>query len=266
MKNNLFKYIRIIISGYIFKRKKCIELLHKENEYIPVKCEDRCDGLKIAIYSVNTGDYDSNNLHSFFDDKFDYFIVSDSRTRIIDKRVNIVPIPDSIKTLSSLEKARYIKTHPQELFKGYDYTIFVDGNISIKSDIRPIINSMIFENKVIGIHKHQSRDCAYEEAKVVFAYGKAKTKDIYRQMKAYRKEGFPKHYGLFETNVIIRKMNEPKLITLMDTWWEEMEKYTKRDQLSFTYALWKNGMKSDFVYCIGTNSRKSTFFDVVGHK
>lgn len=78
--------------------------------------------------------------------------------------------------------------------------------------------------------------------------------------------GFPRHFGLFETNVIIRFHNDPKCKAVMDTWWNEIETRTKRDQLSFTYSLWKNGLISDYVMSLGNCSRNSEYFSVVNHK
>ena len=28
----------------------------------------------------------------------------------------------------------------------------------------------------------------------------------------------------------------------METWWDEIEKGSRRDQISFTYALWRSGL------------------------
>lgn len=254
---------RYLISGYVFQRNRHIKLLNTDNQYVPLESEDQCDHLKIAVYSVCTGNYDTIREQAYYDPHFDYYVVADASG--VDNKIKILPVPEKIKQCAPLVQARYIKTHPGEILKGYDYTIFIDGNVSIETDVRPIINSMILKGKTIGIHLHQSRDCAYDESKVVYAQGRAKFREVFKQMKHYRKEGFPKHYGLFETNVLIRKMDDQKLNQIMDSWWAEMEKFTKRDQLSFTYALWKNGETAEYVYPIGTNSRKSKYFEVGQH-
>ena len=51
----------------------------------------------------------------------------------------------------------------------------------------------------------------------------------------------PKYYGLAEDNLIFRKHCD-KTAKLMDEWWYMVENYSKRDQLSFMYILWKNGI------------------------
>lgn len=58
-----------------------------------------------------------------------------------------------------------------------------------------------------------------------------------------QKENFPENYGLNETNLIFRRHNDKEIVSLMEDWWYFIEKYTKRDQFSFSYVLWKHGLK-----------------------
>jgi hypothetical protein len=60
------------------------------------------------------------------------------------------------------------------------------------------------------------------------------------QIDRYKKEGFPKDFGLLQSNIMIRKHNEEDCIRLMECWFEELKNGSHRDQLSFNYALWKN--------------------------
>ena len=118
----------------------------------------------------------------------------------------------------------------------------------------------------MAIHRHQVRDCVYDEARAIKAVNKAPKKLIDQQTAQYKTEGFPAHFGLFETNIVIRKQNAPKCIAVMETWWNEIHKWTKRDQVSFTYALWKNGLKAEDVLSLGNNSRRNPYFIVDSHR
>lgn len=64
------------------------------------------------------------------------------------------------------------------------------------------------------------------------------------QMERYRNEGYPEHNGLIDSGILVRELKNQKVINLMETWWQEVLHGSKRDQLSFNYACWKN----DFVY------------------
>ena len=224
------------------------------------------DNIKIAIYTVSTGKYDDIKEPIYVDDNnIDYFVFTEQEIKSTSVW-NKLNIPTNIKEFPSLDQARYLKTHPHLFFKDYDYSIFIDGNIRITCDIKPLIYTMIDQKRNIAIHKHQVRNCIYQEAKAIYAAGKANKKILNNQMKKYRKDGFPDKFGLFETNVLIRKHNDKECIKIMDDWWSEMCQWTKRDQLSFTYSLWKNKKNCNYIMSLGNNSRRNPYFIVDSHK
>lgn len=145
-----------------------------------------------------------------------------------------------------------MKIHHDEMMeltgKKYDYCVYIDGTFRITCDIKPLVYSLIEDGRSIAIHEHCSRDCIYEEAESCMWLSKADAKGVNEQVKFYRKEGMPEHFGLHETGVIIRKCNDSKLNDIMHQWWLQIERFTHRDQLGLSYVLWKNGMKSSYIY------------------
>lgn len=263
IQDKITKLFRYFISGYIWQLKRVRKNMNRRNEF--EECKETYDNLKIAIYTVSTGSYDTIKNPIYIDKDIDYFVFTNQEI----KKESVwekIDIPYCIQNKPSLDQARYIKTHPHEFFDKYDYSIFIDGNVRITCDIKPLIYKMIKEEKKIAIHKHQVRDCIYQEAKAIHAAGKASPKIMKKQMLAYKNEGFPQHFGLFETNIVIRDHNSNECKIVMNKWWEEMEKWTKRDQLSFTYSLWKNKFTSDDVLSLGNNSRRNPYFIVDSHR
>lgn len=260
----LKKIGRYILSGYIFSLKSAKKGMSKPNTFQATK--KIYSNLRFAVYTVSTGKYDEIKEPIYIDERIDYYVFTDQE--IPERSVwEKIPIPDKLKSkMNSLSQARYIKTHPHEFFQNYDYSMFIDGNVRITCDIMPLLYSMITEDKVMAIHHHQVRDCIYDEAKAIFAAGKASIHELQTQAKHYKAEGFPAHFGLFETNIVIRKHNDEKCIGIMDVWWNQIEKFTKRDQMSFTYSLWKNGETADAVFSLGNNSRLNPYFIVSSHK
>ena len=59
-------------------------------------------------------------------------------------------------------------------------------------------------------------------------------------MERYLAENYPKDNGLVATGVLFRKHSNPKLIRAMETWWNELNTGSSRDQLSFCYSMWKH--------------------------
>ena len=91
---------------------------------------------------------------------------------------------------------------------------------------------------------HPERDCIYEEAKAVLKHRRDNAKTVKSQIKKIKEDGFPKHFGLSENNVLIRYHKDPITIKFMDKWWNMLKKGSKRDQLSFMYISWKYKFKN----------------------
>ena len=237
--------------------------MNEKNHFTATK--NQYSDLKIAIYTVSTGGYDNIKEPIYVDENIDYYVFTNQELNpnSVWKKIEL---PQEIEEFSSLEKARYLKTHPHLFFKNYDYSMFIDGNVQITCDIRPLFYTLEESGKLMAIHRHQVRDCVYDEARAIKAVNKAPKKLIDQQTAQYKTEGFPAHFGLFETNIVIRKQNAPKCIAVMETWWNEIHKWTKRDQVSFTYALWKNGLKAEDVLSLGNNSRRNPYFIVDSHR
>lgn len=257
------KLVRYILSGYIFEYKNARKEMEKLNIFQPTN--DTYNNVKFVIYTVSTGKYDNIKEPIYIDNNIDYFVFTEQN--INDNSIwKKKEIPEFLKKMPALDQARYIKTHPHEFFAEYDYSMFIDGNIRITCDIKPLFYTLINSKRTIAIHKHQVRNCIYDEAKAIYVAGKATRKMLTSQMKKYKKDGFPSNYGLFETNIVIRKHNDPECKKIMDDWWNEMSIWTKRDQLSFTYSLWKNGKLAEYVISLGNNSRRNPYFIVDSHK
>ena len=76
---------------------------------------------------------------------------------------------------------------------------------------------------------------------------------IKRQTAYYEQQQFPKNFGLWETGVIIRKNND-KIKTMEQKWWELLNTYSHRDQLSFPFILWKYQSQLNIkMYTMGWN-------------
>lgn len=232
---------------------------------------DACDfeylkDKKIAVYTVIFGKYDGLLDPLYITPNCDYYVITNQEFSNLQvwNRYNINTFRDRICNMTNQEQARFFKTHPHLLFQEYEYSIFVDGNVQIVADMRPIVAKL--KANFIGIHQQPGRDCIYQEAEAVIALGKANRDAVYKQVNQYRREGFPEHFGLFQTNVLVRNHNNDKCVDLMEKWWSEMEMHTKRDQLSLTYSLWKLGLCINDVSVLGANTALNPRFFVHKHQ
>ncbi len=214
---------------------------------------------KIAVYTCNIGDYDNLMPPLYLPENCDYYVVSDEKSDFagFDNFTYI----DSSKYTQGLNgnlASRYIKMHPNVLFSEYEYSIFMDGNIRLISDPTPLIQTI--GSQGIALHRHMIRCCLYDEAKVCLIYKRGQTDILRKQTADYEKQGMPRHFGLFEMGILLRKHNEKRCIELMGNWWDEFSNYPSRDQMSFPYILWKNGIKYDDIGILGNNLRLNPIF------
>ena len=162
--------------------------------------------------------------------------------------------------------------HPHILFPEYEESIYIDSNIDIKSTyLFECIEKIKKDNAKISIPPHYMRNCLYEESNILISNNKDNLNSIIEQMNIYKEEGFPTNYGLSENNCIFRIHNDKEIISLMEDWWYWIENYSKRDQLSLFYVLWKHNYKmpylTDFTLRLDTDNfyfytHKNKKFDV----
>ena len=218
---------------------------------------------RIAVYTSIFGNYDSLKEPLFINENCDYFAITDME--IPDGSVwKKLDITDKFfSSLDNYHKSKYCKLHPHILFPEYDYSIWVDGNVQIVADMCPLIDRM--EKSVIATFKNPVHDCIYTESKYLIYYDAVTIEAIEKQINHYRKEGFPCHFGMREFSIIIRKNHDLELNKLMDAWWEEVNTFTMRDQISFPYLLWKNNLTIDYIHLLGGNKRDNPRFIYVPH-
>jgi len=201
---------------------------------------------RIAIYTCIVGDYDQINEPQFISDSCDYFIVSDKKPEVKTtfEYLDISDyIPEGIS--DNTRKNRYIKINAHKVFPQYKYSIYIDGNVILKSDMCKCLENL--PKTRIAVAGESYWDNVYIEGIRCIESKRDKEELILKQVQKYWLEGMPEHFGSFLCNVLVREHNHPNCVKLMEEWWEQVEKYSRRDQISFPYVLWKNGYIKDDV-------------------
>lgn len=215
---------------------------------------------KVAVYSCITGGYDILKDPLLIDDLLNYFLISDAEKNNASVW-KLLDVPLDAKVYSGGMINRFCKLNPWKIFYDYDYSVYIDGNVEIVSDIRNLC-SIARDSKIgIAMHLHDRRDCIYKESDVCKLYKRGNREAIDRQMMKYRQDGFPEHFGMIEATIIIVDLKNEIALKIMSDWWSELvASGSGRDQLSFPYVLWKNGFKIEDVGCLGNNRRKNPKF------
>ena len=219
---------------------------------------------KKVIYTCITGEYDQLIEPSFINYDFDYICFTDNQN-LKSEVWDIRPLPKETEGLTQIKKQRYVKINAHKILPEYDLSIWVDGNVSIKSDLNVFIGKVLKEDCSIYVPKHPQRNCIYDEVRPVISMKKDIPENVNPQIERYRKEGFPKGYGLLQSNIMLRKHNDKDCIRLMEDWSNEVINGSHRDQLSFNYCCWKN--QDIKVTYLDRNIYRSTWFNwLMTHK
>ena len=131
---------------------------------------------KICIYTCITGDYD--NLHDVEkDEDIDYICFTNNHTLKSD-RWQFVYIQDE-ENIGDMLLSRKIKILGHPLLEKYDISIWVDGALQVKKDIRKLLTTFCdLENYSMACFRHRLRNCVYQEATACVIHRKANREEI----------------------------------------------------------------------------------------
>ena len=192
---------------------------------------------KIAIITALSGKRDSFSEPSIVHSGVDYIAFVDN------------PVGDSVwqqrkicnfstdNKFANRRNAKIYKIMPQLFLPEYDYYFWVDVTHDVIETPQNIIDIYLREFDM-AVFNHSDRNCVYDESEIIKSIGKDINDLVDRQMNFYREEGMPKGFGLFELPSFVRKNNH-RMNEMSLCWWEQICKYSSRDQISLPYVFWK---------------------------
>lgn len=221
---------------------------------------------KYVIYTVITGGYEEILQPLVLDDRFDYILFTENCSSDKEGVWSLRTISD-IEGLDKVRLSRYPKSHPVSLFPEYVASLYIDANIQIKDDWIYSRFIELVENKTeyAGVKLVVTgRNCIYDHAFDMCVMGVEHDYTGLRQCHELYKRNFPSHFGLNENNIIFR-MHTAAIEKVDNEWWYWITHYSRRDQFSYMYCLWKNRMPINYILPEGEDSRNSSHFNFVVH-
>ena len=126
-----------------------------------------------------------------------------------------------------------------------DVTIWIDANMKLLISPEELVNKYLGDYDM-AVFNHGGRDCIYDEAMEVAKLGLDDVELIIEQAKYYEDNEYPKHRGLAQGGIIIRRNNE-KTQAFNEAWWADYCRFSRRDQLSLMPAIDKIGLRVNFI-------------------
>ena len=195
--------------------------------------------MKLIVYTAVFGDYDAVRAPRGALPSGVELVCFTDRLEAVPDGWHAAPMPAGAGiALSPASRNRWLKMHPHLLFPDHDASLYVDGNIELVGAIGELMADALAGGP-LSMYDHPFRDCLYDEAMACAWVGLDWLEPIAAHVERYARDGFPRRFGLFEANVIVRRHHHPQVVRAMQRWWNEWQHGIKRDQLSLTYALWR---------------------------
>jgi hypothetical protein len=214
---------------------------------------------KLVVYTALFGNYDDliDPIKKFEGCDFICFTDQNLKSNIW----KIIKI-NKIDLSSNMMNRRY-KIYPHLFLDKYDYSLYLDANILIKENPLELAKKYLIKND-IAISKHPKRSCIYDEAKRCVINKKSNFLETLNQMLFYKEQNYPVGNGLTANNIIFRKHNNKLIKNLMESWWDELTKWTQRDQLCLGYIAYSQKIN---ILIINENAwNKNKYFEFRSHK
>lgn len=219
---------------------------------------------KFVVFGAVIGGYDNILQPCVIDERFDYILFSDSHAEGIDgiwqiRRINYI-------NQEQPKIARYVKTHPEDLLSEYDASLWLDANIRITGhEIYERFIELFECGTLIASVKHTAYDCVFNEMFSVLDFQYENERTVLNWGHYLRSINFPKHAGLFETGLLYRRHSTKEIMRFDSTWWDYIDLFSKRDQLSFTVALSINNLSCALFLSEGKTVRDSNGIQFLKH-
>jgi hypothetical protein len=142
----------------------------------------------------------------------------------------------TIDNFKNRRNAKIYKILSSILFNSYEYIIWCDGNKNLNVNPESILQK--YGDGDLYFFKHPERNCIYREIHTCCTLGLDDPNLLKTQAFFYASQNMPEYYGLFEVPTFIKKVSE-KIMKFDLMWWEQILKFSSRDQCSLNYCLWK---------------------------
>ena len=199
------------------------------------------DYQSMVIYTAIVGDYDELHDPLFVDPGVDYICFTDQKN-ISSKIWKIRSIEDEEKIDRRLLTRKY-KLMPHRYLQKYNTSVWMDASMQITKSIKELIQRYQVSSDML-FFPHEGT-CIYDIA--LGEQYREKKERLLKQMVSYYEEGYPIDNGIIFGGFLARNHNQKSVVEAMEEWYSQVCTFSKRDQLSLPYVLWKHNVPYDLI-------------------
>ncbi len=194
--------------------------------------------LKNCVYTTLIGDYE---------ELLDYPLPAT-------QNIDYICLTDNVELQSKHWQIRHIKPvlfmdlprssrHPKILphlhLHDYEVSLYIDNTVRLRSDVSELFQPFTDNPELLfALNRHSFHDSIGIEFSKVREYQLDSSERVNEQLNAYL-SFCPEVFNepLYWAGFMLRRHNHPKLIETMEIWWQQVLRYSRRDQLSLNYSL-----------------------------
>ena len=198
---------------------------------------------RACVYTVLVGGYeDLLEQPIAAASQLDFILFTDDPDRTSDtwqvRHEDLVLPPDPPRS------SRFAKLLPHRALPEYDVSIYIDNCLLLRERPEVILEEQFPDDAVFALNAHDYRETLRDEFEAVVELGKDAPWVCAEQLAAYEMW----HPDVLNdkplwTGFMIRRHHDPLLIAAMESWWTQLLRYSRRDQLSITMALRETGLE-----------------------
>lgn len=237
----------------------------------------------LAIYTVITGDYDTIKQPQVITPGAEYFLFTNNHCgeeagvwKIVhldepeltaawsgSMNRNDAIVSDN-KRINNILLSRKVKMLAHKyLPEGYDMSIYLDADMMIKANLSKLFE-LLNVNVLMAAFRHGSCFSVREEINDLIERGVVEQAVVENQWQRYYEWGFKDDLGITENGILIRRHNHPKVVELMELWWQEYLQGCLRDQVSLMPCIYKCGFMPHLKFIEG-DVRHNEWGEVMRH-
>jgi len=191
--------------------------------------------MKKCVYTVIVNGYDSLKEPLIKSEGWDHICFTDKMFKH-DSKIWKLRVFDKGK-LDKYKASRFPKINPHKFVQDYDYSVYIDGSMRILRDLNSFCEGLKWPS--FAIPRHYREKCLFNEIFMCIKKRKADANLLRSQLYQYRRDKMPFNFGLYACGLMLRNHNEIENINICERWWDEIMKYSHRDQIPLSYVLWK---------------------------
>lgn len=197
--------------------------------------KNRYQKQKKLLYTVVVGSYDHLNEIPAKLPNWEYICYTDNSD--LTSGSWDVRLLENEQGLDPVRLSRHYKINNHLIDEPYDISVYIDANIRIRGNLDTFIAHALVPDKPFSILLHPFLFSLKEELELCIDGKKDNAALLRAQHDHYLAEGYRDQFPHINARMMIRKSGDDTIRKFMETWFDQLQNWSKRDQMSFNYAL-----------------------------